>query len=177
MITINEPGILTQAADFDNPLGLIKACHERISFHCDLLDKIMAYLVENEVDKELVDTARKVHRYFSTAGKLHHQDEEQDIFPRLVNASMKLADIINNLKQEHQEMDKLWETIGAALDKPRAILQEQLPKLREACDSFCKLNRKHIAFEEENILSIATHLLSNEELKIIGNAMKNRRNL
>ena len=177
MITIDEPGIPSIAPNFDDPIGLIKACHERIAFHCDLLSKTMSYLSENGVDEEAVEAARKVYRYFSTAGKLHHQDEEQDIFPRLIRVSMKLADIINTLKHEHQSIDKLWDTLSVSLDDPGTITPEQLPELKKFCAEFYRLNLKHIKFEEEELLSIASHMINNDELKLIGASMKERRHI
>jgi len=177
MITIDEPGAENLAPDFDNPLGLIKACHERILFHCDLLEKIMRYLAENETDKEAIDAIQRVSRYFNTAGKLHHQDEEVDVFPRLIRDSVKLADIVNTLRQDHTNLDTLWHSISAALEKPGAINPEQLIELTKIITEFCNLNRKHLQVEEEELLTIATHLISNDDLKAIGQSMKDRRNL
>ncbi len=177
MISIDEPGQTSLAPDFTNPLGLLKACHERILSHCDLLEKIMHYLDEKEVDKQLTEATRKVHRYFSTAGKLHHMDEERDIFPRLVAASVTLADIINTLKHDHTTIETLWDAMSPALDKPQTISAQQLPTLTTASTKFCMLIRKHIQLEEQELLPVAAQLISDHELALIGQSMKQRRNL
>ena len=177
MISITEPGAHSAAPDFNNPLGLIKACHERIIFHCDLLEKTIAYLDDNEVDKNSIDAARRVTRYFNTAGKLHHQDEEKDIFPQLIRVSTKLANIINILEQGHQSIDKLWNNISPLLDKLETITPAQLPELKQLCIEFCQLNLEHMKFEEEELLSVAANLISNDQLKLIGASMKERRHI
>ena len=177
MITIDEPGILTQAPDFENPLGLIQACHERILFHCDLLDKLTDYIARNEIDKEASDAGRRIHRYFNTAGKLHHQDEEKDLFPRLVRVSLKLADIINQLKQGHQQLDRLWESIVPSLSNLYKLDKNTLAQFSEQCHEFSALNRQHLEFEEEELLSIARHLISSDDMLLIGKSMRERRGL
>ncbi len=177
MITISEPDMENQAPDFDNPLGLISACHERILFHCDLLEKIMVYIAENKVDKELIDAAQRVNRYFNTAGKLHHQDEEEDIFPRIAKVSIKLAGVVNSLKQDHTTMDTLWSVISMALNEPHSISSRQLNELTKTSVDFSRLNREHIQTEEKELLVIAARLFNSSDLKNIGQAMKERRRL
>lgn len=177
MITITEPGALSEAPDYDNPLGLIKACHKRILFHCDLLEKVMAYLDLNKVDKNVMDAARLISHYFNTAGKLHHQDEEKDIFPRLISVSTKLADIINTLEQGHQSIDKLWTKISPLLENLEIITPTQLPELKQSCTEFCQFNLQHMQFEEKELFSVASNLISNDQLKLIGQSMKRRRHI
>ncbi|VAW76991.1 hypothetical protein MNBD_GAMMA12-1120 [hydrothermal vent metagenome] len=177
MISIDEPGQTSLAPDFTDPLGLLKACHTRILSHCDLLEKIMRYLDEQEMDQQVTDASRRVHRYFSTAGKLHHMDEEQDIFPRLSPISIALADTIDTLQQDHIAIEGLWDKISPALNNPHTITAQQLPILTTISTKFCTLIRKHIQLEEQELLPIAIQSISDSELEIIGDSMKYRRNL
>ena len=84
-----------QAPDFSDPLGLLKACHQRMLGFCDLLEKIIEHIKEHGVDADVNQSAQKVHRYFSSAAMFHHMDEEQDLFPLLIGSSLKLATIIH----------------------------------------------------------------------------------
>ena len=65
---------------FDDPLALLRADHTRILDHCDLLEQLVTGLETPEDKPQPRDTARKVSRYFSHSGRLHHRDEETDLF-------------------------------------------------------------------------------------------------
>jgi len=161
------------APDFSDPLGLLKACHQRISGFCDLLQKVVTHLEEHGLDDDARQAIRKIHHYFSTAGKLHHQDEEQDLFPMLTEQSVKVAEIIRHLKQDHQQLDKAWDQLEPLLSKPASI--ENKPDFTTKVNSLCEAYREHIKKEEDNLLSIAGHILTSEQLRELGRQMKKRR--
>ena len=160
------------APDFRDPLGLIRACHQRVLDHSDLLEQVIAKIEAEEVDGDVREAAKKVFKYFSTAAKHHHQDEEQDIFPILVRQSLKIAEIIHNLKKQHQEHDQLWAVIGAKLSRLPA---ESDPELKEAATKFIALQREHVQIENDDLFMMAQHILSSDDLKKIGKAMAERR--
>ena len=94
---------------FDRPIDLLRACHTKILAHCDLLEELILHLQEGQTDAaELRSTARKIITYFTTSSRQHHQDEEVELFARLARQSLKLADMVHSLKQEHTELDTLW---------------------------------------------------------------------
>ncbi len=171
-----EVGILPgqePAPDFCNPLGLLKACHQRILGFCDLLEKMLAHIDEHGIDAEVKQSAQKLHRYFSTAAVLHHLDEEQDLFPLLIASSLKQATIIHRLKQEHSAINEVWKKLSPLLARPTTI--DETPEFRQWVAEFCSAYRQHIKTEEEDFLSIAQHMLSSEQLQQIGKNMKERR--
>jgi hemerythrin-like domain-containing protein len=71
--------IPTPAAGFDQPLGVLSGCHSRILHFCTLLERLTVHLQTYGIDRQAVETAHLIHRYFSTAGKHHHRDEEDDL--------------------------------------------------------------------------------------------------
>jgi hemerythrin-like domain-containing protein len=161
------------APDFSDPLGLLKACHQRILGYCELLEKLVAHVAENGVDDEAKKAAQQVYRYFSTAGILHHLDEEQDVFPILIRSSIKVAEIIHGLKKDHEAIHVLWTELAPLLEQPQTIADaENFPVLVE---QYCQAYRNHIRTEENDFLSIAEHMLSSEQLSTIGKNMKERR--
>ncbi len=162
-----------EAPDFSDPLGLLKACHQRILGFCNLLEKMVVHNNKNGIDSEFKQAAQKIHRYFTTAGILHHMDEEQDLFPLLVGQSLKIAAIINDLKQDHIAMNAAWEKLEPVLAHPAII--EDASEFEQWVNEFCHLYRKHIKTEEEDFLSIAQHMLSSEQLVHLGESMKERR--
>jgi hemerythrin-like domain-containing protein len=161
------------APDFTDPLGLLRACHERILGLCDTLLKLPAHIEANGVDDELRNAAANIHRYFSTAAQLHHQDEEQDIFPLLARQSLKLADLIHRLKQEHLELDALWQKLEPRLARPASI--EDPEAFSALIGRFTEAYRSHAMKENEELLDIAVHIFSSEQLKVIGEHMAERR--
>ena len=165
----------TAAPDFSDPLGLLRACHERVLEHCELLLKLAAHIAAQGVDQEARKAAAQVHKYFSVAGKHHHQDEEQDIFPRLARQSLKLADIVHQLKQEHQAIDALWQQLDPLLSHPATIQQSE--NFGQLAQQLADAYRAHVRKENEDLLDIAQHIFGSDELKQIGEKMAERRGL
>ena len=158
-------GLTEQLPGFDDPIGLLRACHEKILAHCDLLEGLP--------DAPDRDTAARVHRYFSTSAVQHHRDEEEDLFPRINGQSLKIAELVHNLKKEHQELDRLWNIIAADLKSLPAdgFSADFVAAARE----FCRSNRAHITLENSELLPMASGILSQEELGAIGETMAARR--
>lgn len=173
---MNDHTLFPSAApDFSDPLGLLRACHERVLKHCDILDNLIAHLADKGLDQDAKEAAAQVHKYFSVAGKHHHQDEEQDVFPRLARQSLKLADRVHRLKQEHQELDQLWEQLGPLLARPATI--EQADNFNTLVANYTEGYRAHVRKENEELLDMAQHIFGNDELKQIGEKMAERRGI
>jgi len=168
MLPGNDP-----APDFSDPLGLLKACHQRILGFCDLLEKVNDHLQQHELDDDARQAIGRILHYFTTAGKLHHLDEEQDVFPLLIDQSLKMADIIHHLKQDHLQLDSAWAQLEPLLSKPETI--ESDPDFSDKVATLCTTYRNHIRKEEDEFLSTAQHILGNDQLKLLGKNMKKRR--
>ena len=161
------------APDFSDPLGLLRACHERVFKHCDLVENLAAHLGDKGPDQEAREAAAQVHRYFSVAAKHHHEDEEQDVFPRLAHQSLKLADLIHSLKKDHEQLEALWAEIAPLLAKPAGI--ENIEAFQTLAGRFADAYRTHARMENSELLDMAQHIFSSDELKQIGRAMAERR--
>lgn len=150
---------------FDDPIGLLRACHKKMLAHCELLEGLPG----------APDTAvaQQVLRYFSTNALTHHRDEEEDLFPRLNRQSMKLADLVHRLKREHTELDRLWADIATGLRQIATTHDE--PAFSEAVSVYCALLRDHITRENAEFLPLAASSLSQAALGEIGEAMAARR--
>ena len=158
-------GLPDELPGFDDPIGMLRACHNKILDHCDLLEGLL--------DKPVQDTATRVHRYFNTSAPLHHQDEEEDLFPRINRQSLKIADLVHNLKKEHQELNRLWGRIAADLKSlPKEGFSDEF---KQAAHEFCRLNRTHITVENRDLLPMATGILSSQDLGAVGETMAARR--
>ena len=78
-----DAGLPDNLPGFDEPLALLRACHTRILDHCELLEQLVTKVKAQGDETEIRDTARKLITYFSNSARLHHRDEENDLFPRL----------------------------------------------------------------------------------------------
>ncbi len=161
------------APDFSDPLGLLRACHERIFKHCDMVENLANHLLEKGDELEATEAAAKIHRYFTVAAKHHHEDEEQDLFPRLASQSLKLADLIHALKQDHERLAAPWAEISPLLANPATI--DDKVAFQSLAQQFAEAYRNHARKENSELLEMAQHSLSSDELKQIGGAMAERR--
>jgi len=168
-IRITDPDL----PGFDEPLALLRACHTRILDHCDLLELLVTKGASREDNREVSNSTRKVIRYFSTSARLHHLDEETDLFPLLTRQSLKLADLIHALRQEHEQLDALWIELDADLKQLTRL--DDLKPFTATATRFCELSRQHVARENRELLPLAAGILSSEQIKDIGMAMAGRR--
>lgn len=165
-------------ADFDHPLEMLEACHERIGAQCATLMRLAGHLAQYGGDRAAQEAARGVMRYFDTAGRHHHEDEEQDLFPRLLAAATatertRVASLIEQLHIEHTGMEQAWQALRVPLERIGKGEAAQLDLA--AVRSFGGLYRSHIALEESELLPVARSLLVPETMAALGRAMAARR--
>lgn len=161
------------APDFNDPLGLLAACHQRILGFCDLLERLGPWIDANGLDKEALDSARSVMRYFSSAAQLHHDDEELDLFP-LLRDDEALNALLNRLQQEHRELERHWAGLAKQLD---ALLRHDFDgeAYSAAMKPFCAAYRQHIRDENDTLLPRAGEWLSEGQRMALGRSMAARR--
>ncbi len=167
--------LIPEIPDFDDPIGVLRACHERMLAQCDTLEKLPAHIAVNGVDDEARSAINKAVKYFSTSAIHHHQDEEEDLFPLLQHQSLKLADMIFRLKQEHEQLVTSWNLLATFFKKSGDL--ENNPEFISQLQQFCNLYREHIKFENEDVLVMAQHIISQRQLQEMGDAMAQRRGL
>ena len=158
---------------FDDPVAVLRACHERMLEHCDLLERLVTHVADKGPDMEASSAAAKVYRYFSTAAQHHHQDEEQDLFPLLARQSMKIADLAFALRKDHERLEALWKGLAPTLRRVQDI--EGNGDFAAQAAEFCRLTRDHVQKENREFLPLVQHSLSSRQLQEIGRAMEKRR--
>ena len=170
---MNEEDLHKNLPGFDEPLALLRACHKNILDHCDRLENLITHIDTQGIDDEARKAARNIVRYFSTSALLHHRDEEEDLFPRLNRQSIRIAELIRDLKQEHIKLDQLWEIIIPELKKlPDDNFSDNF---LQASSEFCALSRQHVNRENMEFLPLVANSLSELELTDIGECMAARR--
>ena len=162
------------AADFDHPLEMLSACHDRIDERCELLHRLVAHLDCKGCDDQARQAATGVLRYFDTAGQHHHADEEEDLFPALVaTGHPAAAPLVAQLRAEHAQMSRAWEHLRVTLATVAAGAAGALDT--GAVEDFTKLYRDHIAHEERALFPLASDLLGEHAIRAMGARMAERR--
>lgn len=178
IVTVNIPGFSSPAVGLDEPLELLSACHDRIVRQCATLRRLAAHVARHGADAAAQTAATSVLRYFDTAAVLHHLDEEEDLFPALIE-SMAGSDascihaMVTGLSQEHRQLEALW----AGLREPLASMSAgQMAVLNEASvEQFCALYATHMQREDDELFPMAARLLDDLALADMGRAMRARR--
>ncbi|MEO8523315.1 MAG: hemerythrin domain-containing protein [Caldimonas sp.] len=174
------PGHSAPSAGFEVPLEMLSACHLRIEHQCSTLLRLVPHLVAHGADAEARSAAASVVRYFETAAMDHHADEEQDLFPALIESmagsdAVCLRELTEGLVAEHRELEALWRHLRPALE--RVVASEAASLAAADVEAFVDRYARHIEREENELLPMAARLLGDEELERIGRAMRERRGI
>ena len=165
------------APSFDEPIEMLKACHERIAAQCLTLEKLVDYLPVHGADTQARQAAANILRYFDEAGPNHQADEEHDLFPMLIEACRRQAspvpERIASLHMEHRSLDAAWAQVRVVLTD---IVQGKADSFeRGLVENFVGAYRAHIAEEESEVFPFAEASLDREQLAKLGAAMVARR--
>lgn len=177
-MTTEFPGLSAPAAGFEVPLEMLAACHGKIEQQCTTLARLADHLAAHGADQAVCDAAARLMRYFDTAARDHHADEELDLFPALIESmagsdAVCLCAMTAALASEHRELEQRWQSLRGLLTQ--VVAGDPAVLAADAVDAFIGLYQRHIAREEAELLPMAQRLLTNEELDRIGRAMRERR--
>jgi len=171
-------------ASFTNPLALLNDCHRRIERFLGILLRIAQRDSRAPLGGEERSALQTALDYFHDAAPNHTADEEESLFPRMVEHAttehpMALALIAEleagheDADSAHQEIDRLgreWLRNGTLAASDAAHLLRLLREL----ESFY---RRHIAAEDTELFPLAGRMLEPEELAEVGREMRARRRL
>jgi hemerythrin-like domain-containing protein len=169
----------TPAAGFDDPLGMLAGCHQRIAGFCDTLERLENHLESAGADSQAGDAARRVCAYFDEAGPHHHADEEIDLLPALQRRARTAAERavvdewLARIAAEHLEQDKVWRRLREEL---QVVIDGHAAAMPAAAE-FVALQREHFRFEDAEVFPLARTLLTGADLSALGRAMARRRGL
>lgn len=162
------------APTFDDPLEMLRACHDRIQSQCATLNKLLAHLPQHGGDTQAQQAARAILRYFDTAGRHHHNDEEKDLFPLLLATSSDEAHTqVARLLNEHLVMDAAWQRLRSDLSGLAEGSSAALDTA--AAEHFIAVYDRHIALENSQLLPQAEKILTETQLETLGKSMAARR--
>lgn len=174
------PNLIDAAPGFDEPLAVLKHCHDRIRRQLKTLERMIEHLRDYGADEQVQQAAHSVLRYFQKAAPMHHDDEEQDLLPGLQRVAtgedaQLLQRILPEILQQHQLMADYWLQLEPQLD---VLAHQGGSDLNEALvEEFVELYTGHMEIEEQQIAPMARRLFSAEQMAALGAAMQARRGL
>jgi hemerythrin-like domain-containing protein len=177
-MNIKIPGFTSPAVGLDQPLEILEACHERVKNHCQILQRLSAHLKVAGIDDQAILASKNLLRYFEIAAKNHHEDEENNLFPMLLESmagsdAVCINEIINVLKEEHIHLERIWQSIKDPLE---LIASGTIASIDETQILLLATTyEKHINLEENELFPMAKRLLNEEQLKLMSQDMTERR--
>jgi hemerythrin-like domain-containing protein len=157
---------------------MLAACHGRIESQCATLRRLVPHLAANGADSQARSAVANVMRYFDTSARHHHADEEEDLFPALIESmagsdEVCLREMIQGLTADHRALEAAWQRLRRVLE--RIAAGEFSPLAADDVEAMIDLYERHIEREESELLPMAARLLNEDDLARIGRAMRARR--
>ena len=162
------PGHSTPGVGFEVPLEMLAACHLRVHSQCQTLQRLVPHLAAHGADPQAREAAVAVMRYFDTSARHHHEDEETDLFPALLESmagsdAVCLRELTAALTADHRALEQRWGRLRRMLE---AVASGAAATLAAAdVQAFVDLYEKHIAREEAELLPMAARLLDDDHAR------------
>lgn len=168
------------APGFDQPIAVLKHCHDRIRRQISTLQRLVPHLQKHGANLEAQQAARAVLRYFMQAAPNHHADEEIDLLPLLQSAATgddasALEQLLPTILDEHQRMAALWCELEPVLAEIAGGTAAVLPPV--ALNQFADMYLAHMVKEESVLAPMAKRILDPAQMTRLGNAMRERRGI
>lgn len=168
------------APDFDQPIAVLKHCHDRIRKQLRTMQQLAGPAAREAGAAEVQQAAAAVLRYFSKSAHQHHEDEEQNLLPMLAGTAADadaalLERLTPEILDEHRRMDAVWQRLQPQL----AALASGAAVTLDAADVtlYQELYLGHMDKEESQIAPMAKRLFSPAQMQTLGNAMRTRRGI
>ncbi len=132
------------------PFQALDAAHQQIMKHLEDLAKLIDHYERHGDDAQARAEAGRIEHFFSTTSRQHHLDEENQVFPGLLQSNKPdLVAAVQSLQQDHGWIEEDWIVLAPQL---RAIASGQAgyepEELRHTAQVFLELCHEHIALEE-----------------------------
>ena len=162
---------------FRNPLEFIFAEHDRQRILCAALERLAADLGADDAR----DNAAYVLGHLETDLPLHIADEEQDLFPLLMQRCLpddRVVEMLALLHAEHAEDDGHCDVLLAPLrDLAAGTRPADALSFVARARAFARFQRRHLGWENGTILPLAERRLTDADSAALGAKMAARRGL
>lgn len=161
----------TRSVTFDDPIEMLYACHGKVRSFCRQTAMLPAYTAEHGRNGVVLQAVAQISRYFNVAAPLHHQDEEEDLFPLLLRHFPDTRPRIETLLAQHESLHACWTAVAQEFARIEADPAYRLQD--EVMQRFSAGYGAHLELEEP--LFETGRRLPAAELAAIGRNMAARR--
>ncbi len=158
------------ASDFSNGLLVLKAYHENLLERGEQLLKLVDEIDKQGINEALAYQCMENFWHYQHANLLHHQDEEQGLFPLMLGKSALVDGMMERLMLDHEEIEKAWDKLATYLSQPEKITNTGL--LKHLATEFEQIQREHLIREDEDFSPRVQESLTEQELQQMGDTMK-----
>lgn len=162
----------TPAPSWEDPLSMLYACHGKVERFCAQLLRLPDYLAQHGYDDAVRGSVRQIRTYFTQAAPLHHDDEECDFFPALLQYAPQARDTVAELERQHNSLSAAWAALSAELAALENGVSGSLKP--QTAQDFSDAYRRHIALEEP-LFELGRQVLPAARLAQMGQVMAARR--
>ena len=162
----------TRSTTFAEPIEMLYACHDKVRRFCGQTRLLPGYIAEHGRNDIVLQTIRQISQYFNVAAPLHHQDEENDFFPLLLQYAPEAKADIDELLRQHESLHANWAAVQTEFDKLREHAGhmpdgETLARFTAAYDVHLEI--------EEALFALGKQKIPLQKLAEIGRNMASRR--
>jgi len=162
-------------AGFEDGLAVLQTYHEDFVARGDQLLKLVANLKEQGMNEAYANECMDTYCHYDHATFLHHQDEEQSLFPLVLGKSALIDGMIERLILDHEEIEAAWKLIAEQFKKPESITNFEA--LEQSTIEFEKLLRDHLTREDEDFSPQVQAILNKQQIAEAGEKMADMRHL
>lgn len=125
--------------------------------------------------EDLANQCMDMYSHYSHATLLHHKDEEEALFPILVDQSSLVIGMIERLIMDHEEIEESWAALSTRLSHPHQVTN--FDHLVHITIEFEKVLRDHLTREDEDFAPQIKKILTADQIKQAGEKMAELRHL
>ncbi|MCF6251575.1 MAG: hemerythrin domain-containing protein [Methylococcaceae bacterium] len=163
------------ATDFSNGLLVISDYHHDFLARGLQLVELAKEIKKQGMTEQLANQCMEMYCHYSHATHLHHKDEEEVLFPLLVDQSSLIIGMIERLIMDHEEIEESWATLSTRLSQPEKITN--FDHFLHITLAFEKILREHLTREDEDFSPQIKKILAAEQIKQAGKKMSELRHL
>lgn len=163
-------------------MSILCECHRRIEESLEVLAVLLELPPERPLSPSHIHAMKHVMDCFSKDMDCHHVDEEQTLFPRVASSDrpemVHARSILARLIEEHKQADMQHEQANVLMGKwvaNRVLNADERAELVGLHSALQEMYKRHIHEEATCVFKLASELLGQQELVVMGEEMVRRR--
>lgn len=163
------------ATDFSSGLQVIIDYHQDFLARGIQLVELAKEIKQQGMTEDFANQCMDMYCHYSHATYLHHKDEEEALFPILVEQSSLIVGMMERLIMDHEEIEESWDALAKRLCHPEQI--DNFDYLLHLAIEFEKILRDHLTREDEDFAPKIKEVLTLNQIKMAGEKMSKIRHL